>query len=201
MARRRKEKKNKSATYAAIAFIAIMVLSVVGLFAGGSGADNSSVRYGDYKFDLTSRGWISSIDGENRYFDYAPLETLALDLDPVLVNKLRTGPIIYLTSAYNDSFQGEIAATQLVLAEAAIDGNIVVGVSFTDYSHNGAPTLDCTNATSSVPVILFQEGDATSIVEENNCYTFTTSSTYDLALFRTRMQYEYLGIEITEPEE
>lgn len=193
----RKEKKpNRAFAIAALVFIALMVLSGVGVYWT---EDTSTQRYAGHKFELTNQGWLLRVNDNNYYFEYLPQETFNLNVPREIFLALAQAPVFVMTSYYNDTYQGEIAAMQFKVLEVLAQQQKYAGLGFVDYAAPQIPQLSCTNATSSMPIIQFQEANVTSTSAQGACLIVEFSSSYDVGLFRDRLVYELLGVPVTSP--
>jgi len=175
--------------------VLIMVLGGVGLFYG----DNVDTRqeYNNHKFVLQNDMWYTKINDDYIGFNFHPMDLENLDVDEDAFSKLADVRMVYITfdpeSEIVSSF--EVARMQLEQELGKYAGIFpVIGVTSNSSEYWAYPVIDCLNATSDIPVLVFSQANKTRISEYNNCIQLTAFDSFDAPALRDRLMLGILGI-------
>jgi len=184
----RKEKKNYSGVIMTIFLAVIMVTSIAGFLI----TDQSTpvVRYNGVKFTATQNGWQSTIGGQKYLFSFTPKDVEYLSSPPFP----KDIPEIDVTSDFDSKSAESIASATFEMIDALSKRGVYVRYGFTSNS-TALPVLTCADATSSVPVLYFIEGNVTELKPEGACIYVTARSGADFLLLADRIIYHMMGIQ------
>jgi hypothetical protein len=194
MARKKLDSKKMMAGF--IAFI--MISSIFGVIMGSLSEDSGN-EYNGFKFKATNTGLVTTIDKQDYIFYSMPFDVEAFNMsDGVL-------PLIKAAQAYNIVFDPNIEELtsvdllRLDLTQFFMSQNKIIGYGVTEESdtYPQIGVLDCQNATQFWPVILFKDGEESSVTisEENPFCIVVESETYIHRIrFRDALLYRILGV-------
>jgi len=177
-----------------IAFVMISSTFAVIFFGYRQPDSQTKLTYNDYKFLRTNIGWQTKINKQNIIFTYNPKQAESLNISKEVVARLKNTPQIDLTSAINDSFADTIAVVQFDMNNILSLANIYVRGGFIDYQTEAIPIINCTAATSFVPVLYMKEGNETKLYLDGNCIIAQADKQDTFFLMRDRILYSILGI-------
>jgi hypothetical protein len=173
--------------------ILVMIFSIAGFLFGsfGSGGTSTVLRYGDFKFEQTQQGYAVEISDEEHIFSYLPDEVTDISISPTLHEALQS-PVLQFS--YNEASERkeEFATLQFYLERDLHNNNVLVQRGTT--TGEGLQEITCAQATPAKPVIILDEGDKTTFIEDNNCITITTGSTFELIRLYDRLRYAIYGV-------
>jgi len=189
-----KQEKRTSAIWALfIAFI--MVSSVIGyaIFGGGAAQKQS---YGKYKFTRTEQGWFTKIDNQKVFFNFHPLELENINLSQDIIDSIKNTNMLYLAFDPEQRYLDYIDLTRFQLTESfwalfQIYPESAVTSSSSKYNMT---IINCTNATSTVPVIFFKQSNETGFDKQDDCIILQSADGFGFLRLKDRLLYGLLGI-------
>ena len=170
-----------------------MVGSVFGVFFYGSnGSTGVDASYNGVKIEQTDYGYLVEVDNQEYLFQTHPTYLENLDL-VYFDNIIATGGFAL---SFNPDHEAVafFDAARLMLAQAAQTMNIIYAEGISKESAQyPLQVITCELATESMPVILFETGNVTSVNFENNCLIINAPA-YISAQYIQALQYKVLGI-------
>ncbi len=172
-----------------IFLIAIMGLSLVGIFSSNLKADETE-EYKDYKFYPLNSIWFTYYQGKQIAFQYLPQQVENISS---IANIHITGDKIYFLQDPNTNNISTTTAKQK-LATILYEKNIRIVEACTqkencpeDYPIKNCETLDST-------AILFKSSNKTQITKQYMCYIIEADSSLNLFKATERLIYQMIGI-------
>lgn len=169
----------------------IMITSIIG-FIGGSGG-SSTVRHNDQKFKALDQFWTTSLDGATYTFDNHPLTIAKVEMSDEAQAMLQGKPQIDFTSSENSSFAESIALAEYNLG-LNLQNSVYMRLGFSENNSFDFPIITCADASASVPVISFVDGNSSSLSLVDNCLIATVRYNGDIHLVKDRILFAILGI-------
>ncbi len=167
--------------------ILVMVLGGMGVVLTG---DGSVQNYNGFKFTQTSQGWQTKINGESKVFNFYPGNVAFVGL-PTEAKSLKDKKVLMVS--YNPDVELTPAFAQLQYDyERKLPDSIYVIRAVTNGT--SLPVFTCANATSSSPVILFDQAENATATFANNCLTITGFDAYGFATQAEALLYTILGV-------
>lgn len=194
MRRHEHKREKKKRLYMSLFIVVIMTLSVFGFMIGSGFEDQTKFNYNDFKFNQINNRWKTKINNYDVTFDYSPLQVEHINISPNIIEKIKNSPQIDTTSNINSSFKEVIALSQYNLAQLLAINNQFLRSGFTTKNEFDLPIITCENATTFVPVLIFQKSNETRIYEENNCIILKARSEQDVITLKDRLAYGVFGI-------
>ena len=170
----------------------IMITSIIGFLSSGS--TSSSLRYNDVKFSRGQRTYIASIEGQRMEFDFFPRDIEGVDFEDGLGERLKGKLQLDFTSDANSSFAEDIALAVYNFGINVQGLNVYLRSGFTGNNSFDVAPITCADATASVPVIYFKEGNSTQASAEGECIVITARNSIDIHMMKDRLLYSYLGV-------
>ena len=174
-------------------FIAfIMVSSLLAMWEGGV-----IEKYNGFKIKTDGNTLQAKINGEWINFEYTPSALDEMDISPEAMLTLKNSNMVYFTFDPEDKLIKEIELTRMVLGESLEnDFNIYTPSGVTEQvdPYSALPLIDCTNATSFIPVVYFKYLNETKITQEDNCIYVYSQSGFDFAALVERIKYGLYGV-------
>lgn len=166
----RKVKKGiRKEIWMTILIAGVMVLSVFGIIFSSYRGQQKEDTYNGYKFVSTQQGWMTHIDDQKVYFNYAPTQLEDLNVSPAVFSLLDS-PVIVITFDPLSEQIDEVEAARLTLAQSftiQMGKAIIYGVTQESSEYN-LSEYHCANATSTLPVIELRSVDESGIPEGDN---------------------------------
>lgn len=184
MRSRENNKKQKIIVY----FIAfIMVASIGGFIYGGQ---TQKVGYEGYKMVGKGNFWVTKINKKEARFNYFPTEVIDIEIDPLIIDKLSNTFEIDVTSSENSTYAESIAlAIYEMSQELGMHYSKFVRVGFVENNSYNLPIINCSSATSVIPVINFVESNETKIYQSGDCIIAKSRSSLDVIRIKDRILY------------
>lgn len=194
MRRQEHKREKKKRLYMSLFIVVIMTLSVLGYMIGSGFEDQTKFNYNDFKFTQINNRWTTKINNKDVVFDYPPFQVENINVTTSIIEKIKNSPQIDTTSDFNSTFKEIIALAQFGLAQTLAINNQFLRSGFTTKNEFDLPVITCDNATTFVPVLIFQKSNETIIYEENNCIILKAKSNQDLIALKDRLLYGVFGI-------
>jgi hypothetical protein len=188
----KRAKRNKAII--GIITIFVMVSGGFAIFADSLGGSNQNiVEYNGFEFEQNVQGmWDVEIDDMQLSFPYHPLEleNMVVTGDPTIV----LGKEIYLTNDPNSRFAVPISRAQesYSIFSDAVFGEVPMH-GFSTETEFEVPLITCENATDMIPVMSFEEGNE-SIIVEGNCVVLKSDEELGYTRLVVRLLYSLLGV-------
>lgn len=177
----------------------IMLMSVAGfVFSFNPSAQGSNFRYGGLEFKQAQQGFFTTeANGKQIDFFYRPEDVSDIYMPGFVVEKLTGSRVIYLTYYWNSTLAESMALLQFDAANL-LDSLHKVFAQAASATENpfGMPVISCANATSFIPVLLFQEANNTAISadsENPDCIILNASSESGLTRAADRLKYALIS--------
>ncbi|MDO8660285.1 MAG: hypothetical protein Q7K43_00200, partial [Candidatus Woesearchaeota archaeon] len=135
--------------------------------------------------------WTTTINEQKRYFLYIP-QDVEIE-NAALLQTIKDSPVIAITYDSNSTLVETLAEAQYRLEQELSYSQISVVRGLTN-SMGSVPKITCSNATSTTPVILLQEGNQTRFTQESNCIIAEGFSQEDIIRIAERIIYSFLGV-------
>ena len=176
-----------------IFIVVIMVTSVLGFVMTMSNETSTDRSYKGIDFLADGNSWRFNHEGKSYEVEYLPEEIQHIKISLGIKDMLDKS-VLYTTSDLNGKYKEQAALAQYQIQSNL--GNIGM-YSLTGATHENSyniPVITCENATSSMPVIFFKEGNSTEVYSQGNCIIAQASYDQDLVRIADRIIYEKLGI-------
>jgi hypothetical protein len=174
----------------------IMVFSILGFMMSYQMEDNTIEReYNGHKFTQLYDGIQTEINDQKISLNYFPEQLESINISSAVKVVLASSEVIAITYDGDSEYKEFFAEQQFELNNKLekIDKYVMPGIiDNTDVEQ--ITQLDCSNATSSVPVILFQEGLSTNITFNNNCVIVNIGNINDAYRVGDLLFYHMAGI-------
>jgi len=184
--------RNKKIMVFFMAFV--MIGSVFGVIFFGYGQQENKVKYNDFLFIQKENVWLTKVNDREAVFSYLPDDVVNIDIEGGVLSRLNNPIEIDATSAFNNSYKGEIALAEHQMAITLSNFNIYVRNGFTTENEFDMSIITCRDATQNVPVIYFKESNETKIYLENDCIIAEAKDGFDFLRIKDRLLYGILGI-------
>jgi hypothetical protein len=189
-----KERKEKR-RWGLMAFIVVIMVGTsfsVVLFGFSSVSEN--VKYNGIKFTGDGAKWTAKINGNYAAFSFLPNEVEKIKAPEQLSDVLSGRIEIDSTSAANSTYREAIALAQHQMGLTLGAYGTFLRQGFEANNSYNFPIIGCSDATSGVPVVYFQESNLTEIEIINNCVIAKVSSEIDVIKIKDRLLYSMLGV-------
>ena len=184
---------NKKALVA-VFLVAVMVLSTLG-FVLDFASSSQKETYGDWKFTLKDNVWVTSINGVDASFSYLPSDVESLSLSSSKTMMLKNAKQLGLSYDSGSSLASSFAEVQYDLARRLDElSGVYVVRGLVNNSGTALPILTCENATSTFPVIVFEENETTAFVESGSCIHAGAIFSNDVYRLGDRLLYGATGV-------
>jgi hypothetical protein len=190
-----KKKVNRAAIFTVI-LAGLMIFSVFGIMMYGYTNAETGFTYNKFQFKRSTDGWTTKIDGKTVEFLYPPDSVEKITVDPKITEKILASRMIYLTVDPEAKDIGSFEATRLDFAlkfPEYFSIYVANGVTKENELYSKQPIITCANATTTVPVIYFKDGNTTGFELKQNCIIFSSEQQAGLAL-RDRIMYSLFKI-------
>ena len=128
-------------------------------------------------------------------FSSKDLETdLGLEVDNIIIDRLRNSIEIDATSGCNDACSEESALAQFQMGATMNNFNVFIRAGFTEENQNNVPIITCNDSTNFIPVIYFKSSNVTKVSIDNNCIIAEASNQADVIRIKDRLLYGIFGI-------
>ncbi len=154
----------------------VMISSAFGVIFYGFNQGTSSMRYGDYNFKRYREQWSIKLNGEQLLFNYHPLDVENINVSSEADSMISNARMIYFTSDFNSTLREAIANTAFQLNSRLAKKGIYTVNAFIQETPYNTIIIRCENATASVPVVLMQYSNSTSVYNEGFCIIFEADS-------------------------
>ncbi|MDP6293437.1 MAG: hypothetical protein QF486_02245 [Candidatus Woesearchaeota archaeon] len=167
---------------------------IIVMVAGGMGVvltgDGSVQTYNGYKFTQTAQGWQTKVNGQNTVFNFYPGNIAFTGLPPEAAS-FKDKKV--LTVSYNPDVDLTPAFAQLQYDfELKLPDSVFIIRAVTNGS--SLPLFTCANATSSSPVVVFDQAENATSTYIDNCLTITGFDAYGFATQAEALLYTMLGV-------
>lgn len=202
MARRFRHREEKPRFFSkknamSLFIILIMSLSVLGFVIVQRTTDSYKFVYNDFLFTQTGSGFYTKINDRQVWFRYSPeqIEDINISIDIDIVNALKSTRMVYATYDPDAKYPQDLALLSYELGQELPEyfELYVVRAMSKENDYNIA-VITCRNATQTVPVIYFKDGNETKSLIKNNCILVETDSDIDFYYFKDRLLYAMFDI-------
>lgn len=174
---------------------ATMIISMFGIMLSSFNSGEDKARYGDYKFQRSTSGWVTEINKQDVEFNYLPQDIENLNLSTEVKDKLLGIKVLYITFNPNtknvDMF--ELMRFEIGLKLSEVGGVYAMqGVSEPNENYK-QPLVECKNATATVPVVSLVEGNETKAYLDGDC-VIVESDRYSAPAMKDVILYTMFGI-------
>ena len=174
----------------------IMIFSILG-FMMSYQMDNRTTKleYNGYKFTQFYDGIQTKINGQKFNLNYFPEQLDTINISSAAKVILKSLFVFSITYDSNSEYKEYFSGQQFELAEnlEKIEKYVSSGMT-NNTGFEQIPQITCKNATQTVPVIIFQEADQTSIQFNNNCIIANISSINDVYRVGDLLFYTMAGV-------
>jgi hypothetical protein len=190
-----RERKQKKSWVMPALILAIMILSVVGFSFGGSiGGGSSPNTINGYKFIPDQANGVWKVEKDKKEFEF---HFLPEDVSHIFVD----GNIDYEEYILIDEPEanlseealGLIALSKFEANKALIEQDKFVKQGFR--SGGSENSYDCEDATAGIAVVVFELGNVSEIVNEDNCIHIRGNTGSEIVRAKERFIYDILGID------
>lgn len=192
MKRHDEAKEKRKQIFMSTFIVLIMSLSVLGYMVGREGEDVT--KYNGFKLFKVDNQWATKISGKQYLFYFHPTQVERINVSKSIIEKINQSMQIYLTSDENSTNKEAIALTQFEISNSWSQNNKYIVDGFTKNNKYSKPVITCLNATSYIPVLMFEKYNVTEISEENKCIFLRARSDQDFLALKDRLIYGVLGI-------
>jgi hypothetical protein len=177
-------------------FIVVMMLGSVMGFVLTSGTASTTTRYNGHKVQLVSNGYLVDYEKERLQFYYAPQDLEFLDVDTEILNSFKASPLAIIS--FDPSIQdvGVLDYARLTLFDyfSRVGKQVVFGVSEDTVLYDTFPVLNCANATSGIPVLIYEDANVSQVRYEPNCMIISSAEATHRIRMTELLSYYVLGI-------
>lgn len=171
-----------------------MVLSIFAVVLDST-ITSTKAKYNGYKFTQTPRGWLTKVNGNEVLFNFFPSEVEHVEIPEQVLEKLKTTKAFQITYDPENEEATSLANIQFLLEQQLQKiGQIYIIRGMTSVKE-GLPIVQvtCTNATQSMPVVLLNITNSTTVYEENNCIHLEGGAD-NLLMFVEKILYVLFGV-------
>jgi hypothetical protein len=181
-------KKNAIAMIIAL----LMVSSVIGIWT--SSDTGPTTKYKGHVLTARDNMWWIKQGKAEIAFNFHPLDVENISMDPEINEKLDT-LMFYVTFDPEKSEYIDLIRFSMASALQAKGAYIESGITKESEEYD-LPVIDCSNATSFVPVVKFEisEENKTILILEDNCIIAQAKDEVDMVKIKDRIIYGLLGI-------
>ena len=171
----------------------IMVLSTFAVIFSGSGNEVETYRYKDKVFINTGYGWSADINGLKITIETDPKELDSIEVPDVNVAQLNSGQKVYMT--VNPEQDGMVKSISYfnTYVRPFVSVRWITACTIDNEKCGDAPIRTCSDATSTVKVIQFEENNETKITYNNNCL-IVQGKEPELTRYTDRIILKMLGL-------
>ncbi len=190
----KKEKRNTGAIIIGIFLVVIMIGSVAGII-GIFSEDNAAkpTTYNGFEFTQTQNGVTTKINGQDYAFVLAPDVVATMKL-PTNFKDWNKFDKIYLSADPTTRMSAAFQEFTRFRPVYGISSGIPACYEDSDECQlNNYPLKDCSDASSTVAIILLRETQYSNVSMEGNCLVIE-GSVLDAVRYFDRAAYERLGV-------
>ena len=184
------EKRKKMAM--GIFIVVIMTMSVLGYMFGKDSVDQYD--YNDFKFYKSENKFATKIDQNEYVFDFFPSQVETINISSDIINRLKDRVQIDMTSDVDSEYKEAIALAEFELSGYLFYNEQYARLGFTELNEYEKPKITCSDATASVPVILFEKSNETVVYSEGSCIIAKAKSESDIIAIKDRLLYGLIGV-------
>lgn len=180
-----------------VGFMALILISsvfAVIFFGFSSGGTTSSLKYNGLKFVRQGDTWVTNLNGVPAVFSFFPADVEFIDLSPETAGMLRDKLEIDATVDVNNTFIKDISLAVFQMKSQFGNYNVFIRNGFTTENEFNLPKITCEDATPSVPVVYFREGNETRIYRNESCVIVEADNNLDFGRAKDRLVYGAFGI-------
>ncbi|MFH1399407.1 MAG: hypothetical protein ABIG95_04835 [Candidatus Woesearchaeota archaeon] len=166
--KRKKQVSNKTILTVFIVFI--IVTSLLGIMFSGYTNQSNQQEYNSHKFKAVGNFWTTEINKHQVQVHYFPTEVNTLNFTEDITPFLKTTQMAYIAIPTEGLYLDFIGLAAYELAQSFAEYGIypVQGLSDSNTGYE-LPIVTCANATSTVPVIIFEQSNQTAAFLDSNC--------------------------------
>ncbi|GEM_PF-3406269 len=172
----------------------IMILSTFAIiFSGPSETAQPSYTYNDISFRLTSKGWESTLQGQQVTLRYGPqeLEPLSSQFPFSSATSLLSLEKMYISTLPNEPFQ---EAARELYSQATLLPLMSLACLEDVSGCESLPIKTCSDATSSLGVVVFRLKEPELVTVEGTCVTLEAPTATRLTQMSDTLLYALYGI-------
>lgn len=174
----------------------IMIFSILGFMMSYQMEENAvELEYNGYEFEQLYDGLRIKINKQKIILNYFPEQLEHFDLTEEIKIILKNSPVFSVTYDSVSEYKAWFAEQQFNLDERLdkLDKYTIRGVTNNE-EYEQIPQITCDNATSELPVIIFQEGIPTNITFNNNCIILDIDNVNDVYQVGDLLFYQIAGV-------
>lgn len=181
----------KLKVFMGVFIILLMVVSTLGVIFYGYAGNTASTDYNGFGFTPKNQQWESKIEGKKYLFSYHPSQLDALNMSADMINAVKNSKAVAISYNPKSASKNELATAQYELS-TLLPKPIIN--SFTENIGTQVPTYTCSNATSDIVVVIFEESNVNDISMDSNCIKFKAIQPFDFLAYGDRLAYGVLGV-------
>lgn len=174
-----------------------MSSSIVGyLWTGTGNPSSASSSYNNLFFEQVNGRWETTINGNVQAFDAHPSLVDSIPMDAGSTAILQQTNQAYLTFDPETEGVEQLDYIRFLFASGLEQkvGVFTASAVTSPSSTYDFPTITCTNATPSLPVLLLRNGNTTQITSQDNCIILEAETRNNYPLLVDRLLYGILGV-------
>lgn len=191
-----KRKDNRLSKILVLAFMGFTLIGMTFSFVFfGFNSGNAKANYKGLKFKLDRQNmvWVAKISNAYAGFSFLPNEVEDINISAKLKN-LRNKFEIDATSNISDVNNGSIAGAQHQMGITMQNYNVFIRRGFLSDNVYNISIINCSMATSAVPIIYFKTGNKTQISQDGDCIIAEARGGQDMIRIKDRIVYSILGV-------
>jgi len=169
--------------------IAFLLISSIFGFVLSYQAQDTSVKYGKYRFNIIQNQYITNIDGKKMSFLMLPFDVESINISEA--KSLLQKEVWTVSYDQNSSFAEALADAQYYL-EYQLEGKRIIERALLEDGQ--LPKRTCMDATDVQLVIELREANESDIVVSGNCIIISSFEPIDVYRQTERVVYDVLGV-------
>ena len=182
----------KSKLMMSLFIVFIMVLSTAGFIINQDDAGEQAVEYNGVVLKINEKGVYAETDFGKIHFDFLPENTEDIELNPLVVSRIKNTKMAYLTSEHNSTLSQAVGYAEYEIVNALVKRGVYLEAGFITETGK-AKKITCSDATDFIPVLFFREGEA-GIDVQGNCVMLSADSETGFLRIKDRLLYSVFGI-------
>ncbi len=189
---RREKNKRIQKLLLSIFVVMIMTTSILGFLQGRDSEEQ--LKYKDKTFTKQQNLWVTEINGQKKAFYYFPSQVEDIPADSDAISVIKNAPMLYMTYDPNQTAVDYISQAIFDLDEEFSSLNIYSVKALATENEFGLPVVGCGNATASIPVVYFKQGNQTGVFLNNSCIVVEANTGLDFLRAKDRITYSLAGV-------
>jgi hypothetical protein len=190
------KESNTKKVLISVFFAVIMIASSLAIIFSGYAPQGQNADYEGFTFKQSGNYLVTTVNKTTVKIQSQPYDLTRIALNDSVRELLRSTNMVYLSVPLKGLYADSASLAAFDLGEFLTNRGTynVLAISDDNTGYEKIPIIDCRNATATVPVVLFMDGNETGIQQDGNCIKLISATSFDFVRLKDRLVLKLAGI-------